>query len=349
MQSSKEFKEFKVVYYAPKDIRVEPFGEIPKLEEGEVLIKVEACAICGSDVKTYLNGNPRMRPPAIIGHEFCGTIIETSKDVERYKVGQRVTMATTIGCGECVYCKQGKTNICKNATAMGFHCNGAMAAYTVVPARAVKAGNIVEVGDLEAEIAALSEPMSCSINGLGRLPMEKIHSALIIGIGALGMMHAIALREYGVEKIICVSNAGTKRDIMHNIGFDVVSPEEVEQNFLSLSGGDGFDLVVITAPSNKVQSESIKYAKKGGFVSYFASLPVGNEILALNSRTLHYNELILYGTSDSTAEHVKEAQKILRAQKETFKKIITKLPIKDFEKGLNGILDKSLAKVVLIP
>lgn len=342
-------EDYKVVYYAPKDIRVEVFGEIPAIADGEVLIKVEACAICGSDVKTYLNGNPRMRPPAIIGHEFCGTIIETAKDVDQYKVGQRVTMATTIGCGECSYCREGKTNICKRATAMGFHCNGAMAAYTVVPARAVKAGNIVDVGDLEAEIAALSEPMSCSINGLGRLPMEKIHSALIIGIGALGMMHAIALREYGVETIICVSDEGVKRDMMRGIGFEVIGREEVEQNYLSRSGGDGFDLVVITAPSNKVQAEAIKYAKKGGYVSYFASLPVGNEMLAINSRTLHYNELVLYGTSDSTAEHVKEAQKILRAQKETFKKVITKLPMKDFEKGLNGILDKSLAKVVLIP
>jgi L-iditol 2-dehydrogenase len=339
----------KVVYYAPKDIRVEPFGEIPGIGPGEVLIKVEACAICGSDVKTYLNGNPRMRPPAVIGHEFCGTIIKTAPEVTNYKTGMRVTMATTMGCGECVYCRQGKTNICKTPTAMGFHCNGAMASYTVVPAKAVKAGNIVEVGDLDAEIAALSEPMSCSINSLSRIPIQEIHSALIIGIGALGMMHAIALKEYGVENIYCVSNEGVKKDIMQKIGFRVVSREEAESNYLELSGGDGFDLVVITAPSNKVQSEAVKYAKKGGYISYFASLPVGDEILALNSRTLHYNELVLYGTSDSTAEHVKEAQKILRGQKETFKQIITKLPIKDFEKGLKGILDKSLAKVVLIP
>ena len=340
---------YKVVYYGVKDLRVEEFGEIPKISDGELLIKVEACAICGSDVKTYKSGNPRMNPPATIGHEFCGTIVETGAGVENYQVGQRVTMATTMGCGECVYCKKGKTNICKNVKAMGFHCDGAMASYTVVPAKAVSMGNIVPVGDLDAEIAALSEPMSCSINGLGRLAIDEIESALIIGIGALGMMHAIALQEYGVENIVCVSSPGVKRDIMEEIGFKVIGRDEAEEKYLELSGGDGFDLVIITAPSNAVQSTAIKYAKKGGYVSYFASLPVGDEMITINSRTLHYGELILYGTSDSTAEHVKEAVKILKKRKETFKKIITTMPIQDFQKGLNGILDKSLAKVVLIP
>ncbi len=339
----------KVVYYAPRDIRVEPFGKVPKPGDGEVLIKVEACAICGSDVKTYLNGNPRMRPPAIIGHEFCGTIFETGKGVTNYHAGQRVTMATTMGCGECVYCQQDKTNICKNLKAMGFHCNGAMAAYTVVPAGAVKMGNIVDVGDLDAEIAALSEPMSCVINGLGRLPKGAVKSALVIGIGALGMMHALALREYNVGNIVCVSSPGLKKDIMTGLGFRVIGRGEIDEQYHALSGGEGFDLVVITAPSNPVQAEAIKYAKKGGYVSYFASLPPGSEMISLNSRTLHYNELILFGTSDSTAEHVRQAQVILNARKDAFKKIITTLPIKDFQKGIEGILDKSLAKVVLVP
>ena len=340
---------YKVVYYGVKDLRVEEFGEIPKVNDGELLIKVEACAICGSDVKTYKSGNPRMNPPATIGHEFCGTIVEKGAGVENYRVGQRVTMATTMGCGECVYCKKGKTNICKNVKAMGFHCDGAMASYTVVPAKAVSMGNVVPVGELDAEIAAISEPMSCSLNGLGRLPIDEIESALIIGIGALGMMHAIALQEYGVENIVCVSSPGVKRDIMEDIGFKVIGRDEAEEKYLELSGGDGFDLVIITAPSNAVQSNAINYAKKGGYISYFASLLVGDEMITINSRTLHYGELILYGTSDSTAEHVKEAVKILKKRKETFKKIITTMPIQDFQKGLNGILDKSLAKVVLIP
>jgi L-iditol 2-dehydrogenase len=342
-------EDVKVVYYAPRDIRVEPFGSIPEPGDGEVLVRVEACAICGSDLKTYKNGNPRMRPPAVIGHEFCGVIAKAGNGVTDYHIGQRVTMATTMGCGECSYCREGKTNICKNLKAMGFHCDGAMAAYTIVPAGAVKMGNLVDVGDLDAEIAALSEPMSCAINGLSRLPKEGVESALIIGIGALGMMHALALREYGVENVVCVSSPGRRRDVMEGLGFTVIGRDVVDDKYLALSGGDGFDLVVITAPSNPVQADAIKYARKGGYVSYFASLPPGDEMITINSRTLHYNELVLFGTSDSTAEHVKAAQAILRTRRDAFKKIITVMPMRDFAKGVEGLLDKSLVKVVLIP
>lgn len=339
----------KVVYYAPKDIRVKSMEGMPKAGQDEVLVKVEACAICGSDIKTYKNGNPRMREKAVIGHEFCGEIVEVGAKVTEYTMGQRVTMATTMGCGECYCCKQGKTNICVNAEAMGFHCDGAMASYAVIPQRAIRGKNLVLVGDLEAEIACLSEPMSCAVNSVSRVPIDKVKLAVVIGAGALGMFHAIALREYGVKDIVCVSNPGIKRDLLEQLGFKVVSREEIERDYLKLSDNIGFDLVVITAPSNRVQCEALKYAKKGGYVSYFASLPMGDHEITINSRTLHYGELILYGTSDSTPSHVKEAVRILSKYKEDVSKIITQLPLKSFQQGIDGLLDRKYAKVVLNP
>ena len=104
-----------VNYYAPKDVRIEAMTKLSKLSDGEVLVKIEACAICGTDVKSFVSGNPRIKPPQVMGHELCGTIVEIGSNVTNYKVGQRVTMATTIGCGECVYCKKGKTNLCRCA------------------------------------------------------------------------------------------------------------------------------------------------------------------------------------------------------------------------------------------
>lgn len=346
---SKMTQGLKVVYYGPKDIRVQDFGDVPKIGPDEVLVKVEACAICGSDIKTYKNGNPRMRPPATIGHEFCGEIVKTGANVSAYSVGQRVTMATTMGCGECYCCLEGKPNICINAEAMGFHCDGAMAKYTVIPPKAIRGGNLVPVGDLESEIACLSEPMSCAVNSVTQVPVEKLKSALVIGIGALGMFHAIVLREYGVKNIVCVSNPGPKRAIMGAMGFKVVGRDEINDRYKDLSGGIGFDLVVITAPSNKVQSEAPKYAKKSGYISYFASLPVGDHEITINSRILHYGELHCYGVSDSTATHVKEAVRILTKYGNDIKTITTQLPIREFQEGVNGIIEKRYAKVVLIP
>mgnify|MGYP001366200359 CR=1 FL=1 len=191
-----------VVYYAPQEIRIELRGK-PSPGQGEVLLQIEACAICGTDIKAYFSGNPRIKPPMVMGHELCGTIVGLGGGVAEYQVGERVTMATTIGCGECRYCRMGKTNLCRKAEAMGFHYPGAMAPYMIVPEKAVRQGHLVAVGDLDPAVAALGEPLSCVINGLSRVPLAEIRSALILGLGPLGLLHALTLRARGQQDLLC--------------------------------------------------------------------------------------------------------------------------------------------------
>jgi L-iditol 2-dehydrogenase len=339
-----------VVYYAPQDVRIENMSFPPRIETGEVLIKIESCAICGTDIKSYFKGNPRIKPPMTMGHEFCGAIIELGAGVEGYSVGQRVTMATTIGCGECYYCKKGKTNLCKSAEAMGFHYPGAMAPYIKIPAKAVRQKHLVDVGELNATVAALSEPMSCAINNISRFPQETVESALVIGLGPLGILHAVTLRERGVQNICCVEFPGKRTDMMRQLGFTMITPDEIEAKYKNLTNGEGFDLVVVTAPHNGSQGKAPMFARKGGYVSFFASLPVGDEIVNINSRTIHYNELIVYGTSDSTVKHVQEAVRLLKANPDGFKPLITHvMPFNDFHKAMDEIKAGNAVKIVLIP
>lgn len=339
-----------VVYFAPGDVRIEDMEYTPKAGEGEVVVEIEACAICGTDIKSFIKGNPRIEPPKVMGHELCGTIIEVGIGVEDYTVGQRVTMATTIGCGECEYCKEGKTNLCNSNEAMGFQYEGAMAPYIKIPAKAVSQKHLVDVGDLNAKIAALSEPLSCVVNGISRLPIESIKTALVLGLGPLGMLHVVALKAKGVKQIYCVEFPGKRTTMAKEMGFTVVGPQDIAGIYKELSGADGFDLVVITAPSNQVQCDAPIYAKKGGYVSYFASLPVEEAIINMNSRLIHYKELVLFGTSDSTVAHVREAVKMLRQNSELFKNLITHiLPMRDFHKAMQEIKDGNAVKIVLVP
>ncbi len=339
-----------VKYYAPKDVRIEEMKEIPKISIGEVLVKIEACAICGTDVKSFVSGNPRIKPPQVMGHELCGTIVELGEDVENYKIGQRVTMATTIGCGDCYYCNKGKTNMCRNAEAMGFNYSGAMAPYAVIPAKAVKQNHLVDIGDLDATVASLSEPMSCAINDINRVPEEELENVLIWGLGPLGMLHALCAREKGVKNIVCVGFPGKRSDMARDMGLTVLTPDEIDGKFKELSKVEGFDLVLITAPNNGVQSKAPLYARKGGYVSYFASLPVGDEMLSMNSRTIHYNELVLYGTSDSTVKHVQAAVDLLRKNPDGFRPLITHvMPFSDFHKAIDEIKARNAVKIVLVP
>jgi L-iditol 2-dehydrogenase len=338
----------RIVWYGVKDVRLETDAEIPQCGEGGVLIKMEAFSVCGTDVKAYNVGNTRLTHPQTVGHEFVGRIEESG--TPEFKKGERVVMAPTIGCGECYYCAIGKRNLCAKPRSIGFQIPGAMAEYMSLPPDAITGGHLVRCSDdIPAPVAAIAEPLSCVINGLSRAPVNRMEHAALIGLGAIGLLHAIALRNAGVKNIVTSDFPGHKADIARDLGFTVVPPEELEKNYRELSGGLGFELVVIAAPVQKVQETAPSYARKGGYVSYFASLPPEHEKLSLSSRMIHYNELVLYGTSDSTPEHVKEAVKLLSARSADFAKMITVLPMEQWMEGYQGVMDMRYAKVVLTP
>jgi L-iditol 2-dehydrogenase len=260
-------------------------------------------------------------------------------------------MATTFGCGECRYCRAGRSNLCRSAQAMGFHHPGAMAPWVAIPERAVRLGHLVEVGDLEATVAALAEPLSCVVNGLSRIPWGEIENVLVLGLGPLGFLHALAARAKGARRVVCSEFPGARADLARALGFpDVVPPSELDQAYLGLSGNEGFDLVVVTAPHNPTQAKSPMYARKGGYVSFFASLAQGDEMLAVNARTIHYGELFVYGTSDSTPAHVREAVALLRKETATFSRLVThRLPYREFHQAMAEIAAGRAVKVVLVP
>ena len=338
----------RIMWYGIKDVRLEIDAEIPVCEEGGVLIKTEAFSVCGTDIKAYNVGNNRLTHPQTVGHEFVGRIEESKTQV--FTKGERVVMAPTIGCGECHYCKIGKRNLCAKPRSIGFQIPGAMAEYLSLPADAVKGGHLIKCPeDIPAQVAAIAEPMSCVINGLSIVPLDTMEDVLIIGLGAIGLLHSIAVRNAGVKNIITSDFPGHKTDIAKSLGFTVINPDELKEKWKELSKGLGFELVVIAAPVQEVQEIAPSYARKRGYVSYFASLPPDHEKLNLSSRMIHYNELVLYGTSDSTPKHVEQAVKLLSARKEDFAKMITVLPMEQWLEGYQGVMDMRYAKVVLTP
>jgi len=341
----------RVVYHGPREVGIERMESPPPVGPGEVLVRVEACAICGTDVKSFHKGNPRIQPPMTMGHEFVGAVEAVGEGAPAPLLGARVVMATTIGCGECRHCRGGRSNLCRGAEAIGFHYPGAMAPWVVIPARAVRLGHLVEVGDLPAHVAALAEPLSCVVNGLARVPVREIETALVVGLGPLGLLHALAARARGVKRIVCSQSPGVRAELARSLGFaEIVAPVELDGAFRELTHGEGFDLVVVTAPDRGIQSRAPEYARKGGWVSLFASLPPGDELLAVSSRTIHYGELSVFGTSDSTPAHVREAVALLRQDPATFEKLVThQLPMREFGHAMEEIAARRAVKVVLEP
>jgi L-iditol 2-dehydrogenase len=342
-----------VVFYAPGDIRVEEVKN-PVCSNDEILVKVDACAVCGSDMKAAASGNVRIKPPRIMGHEFTGIIVQKGEKITGYSIGDRVVMATSISCGECYYCRRGYRNLCVDLLPMGFSYDGGMAEYTVIPARAISNGHLITVPtSVSAEIAALAEPVSCAVNAVEQCRIQQGDTVLVIGAGPMGILNACIARAFGASKIIFAELNNKRLQQCEQFHFDrLVNPaeEDLKQVVMDETEGYGADVVIVAAPAAAPQEQAPDLVRKQGSVMLFASLPVGKSLLNVDSRLIHYKELRVLGSSDSTPEHVKKAVEILSSGTFPADKIVThRLPLDDIEKAFELMQNGESLRVVLIP
>jgi L-iditol 2-dehydrogenase len=342
-----------IMYYAPKDVRVEMIP-VPACGDNEIRVKVDACAVCGTDLKSYNNGNPRIKAPLPMGHEFTGLVETIGKHVEGFTLGDRIVMATTISCGECYYCQRGWQNICANLSPMSFGYAGGMAEYTVIPSRALRNGHVIKVPEgVNAEHAALSEPVSCAVNTCEICEVRNGDTVVISGAGTLGMMNACVAREFGAQKIILVNRSKPRLERARSFGFDVLihsEEQDVLQTILDETNGIGADVVIVAAPAAAPQEQAIELVRKRGAVCLFASLPVGRNMLSLDSRKIHYGELRVLGISDSTPHHVAKAVELISQNRLPMEKLATHiLGLDDIFKAFELMTSGKSLRVVLKP
>jgi len=386
-----------LIYRGPKDIRLETVP-VPSCGEGELRVKVDACAVCGTDLKSYLHGNPKIAPPRIIGHEFTGVVETVGAKVAGgvpYRrassplplgegrvrgagagaapvssvphprplpkgegadlgVGDRIVMATSVSCGSCAYCQRGWTNLCADMAAMGFQYEGGMAEYTVVPERALRNGHAVKVpAGVKPEHAALAEPLSCCVNAAENCGLQKGDTVVVVGAGPMGIMNACIAREFGAAKVILAEINEARLKQAKAFGFDrLVNPatEDLAKVVRDATGGLGADVAIVAAPAAGPQEQAIGLVRKRGVVCLFASLPAGSSLLSIDSRPLHYNELRVVGTSDSTPTQVQRAVALIAGGSVPMDKLATHvLPLADFERAFALMQSGESLRVVLKP
>jgi len=198
---------------------------------------------------------------------------------------------------------------------MGFHFNGGMAEYMVVPSQAIKNGHVVPVpDDLRPEIAALAEPLSCAVNSVEKCGIETGDTILIMGAGPMGILNACAARQSGAGRIIMTEINEGRIAQTRDFNIDLVvnpSGEDLREIIMEETGGYGADVVIVAAPASAPQEQALSLVRKRGSVCLFASLPSGKSQLNIDSRIIHYNEIKLTGSSDSTREHVSKALEML--------------------------------------
>jgi L-iditol 2-dehydrogenase len=326
----------------------------PLAANDSAVIRVLACSVCGTDLRAWQHGNGRISPPCVIGHEVCGQIVEAGPDCEGFAVGDRISLAPAIGCGECPSCRKGYTNLCDNLQTIGFQFDGGFAEYMEVPAVAFRRGHVYKTpANVPAEEAALAEPIACVVNGQEFLRISKGDSVAVFGSGFIGCMHAELARLSGADPVIMIEPNESRAKAAHSfIPFSsLIVPGKIylPSELRRLTGGRGADVLITACAAGQAQAEAIELAAKRGRVSLFGGLAKESRGF-LDSNLIHYNELSVFGVHASTARQNRQAMEWIAAGRLEVSKYITRLyALTEVEQAFRDLQSQSVFKAVVQP
>lgn len=277
---------------------------IPEFGSDDVLVRVKACAICGSDVHGMDGSTGRRIPPIIMGHEASGVIEKVGENVKSFKVGDRVTFDSTVYCKECYYCKQGEINLCDNRKVLGVSCgdyrlNGAFAEYVTIPQHILYA----LPDDVTFERAAMVEPLSVAFHAIRRSPVTLNSSAVVVGAGMIGLLIIQLLKINGCGKIIAVDLVDEKLEMAKKFGAtDVVNSGESDVTSMvhSLTSGRGADIAFEVVGLTPTVQTAINSLKKGGTLTLVGNLKPSVD---LPLQTVVTRQITLNGSCASSGEY----------------------------------------------
>ncbi|HPO12347.1 MAG TPA: alcohol dehydrogenase catalytic domain-containing protein [Candidatus Hydrogenedentes bacterium] len=341
------------IYNGPGDLVV---GEKPEplLHSRNAIARVKVCTICGTDLKLYTVGNPRCKPPRVIGHELAAEVIAVGEDVEGLTVGDRITFATTIACKRCDYCSRGLENLCPNVKCISFDFDGGFAELMEIPAEAIEGGNALVVPPAVSDLgAALAEPLSCAINAQKIACVKPGNTVVVIGAGPLGCLNAEVAKAFGAHRVIITQTSPARAALARKLAeVEVleVGRDGAAGKVLEATGGQGADVVIATAPSASSQAEALAMVRKGGTLSLFASLPKGASSMEIDTRLIHYGQISVVGASDSRPCDVRDALALVAAGKIEVDTLVThQLPLTKVLDGIELMRNRTGLKIAIYP
>jgi len=275
---------------APKRIELRSEA-IPEAPPGGIVVRVRAALTDGTDLKTYRRGHPKMPMPTRFGHEFCGDVALVGRDVTAFRVGDAVMCTHTGPCGECFWCRNGQEELCDSI--MPAMVLGAYSDFVALPKRIVDRNCYHKPADVSYPEGAFLEPLSCVMHSLAMLAPARPSTAVVLGNGAFGVLHALLLERQGVE-VLLFGRRAQRVAFARELGLESFYTGEVAMRDLVLerSAGRGADAVIECTGSPEMWESAPSYARRGGTVSFFAGLPSEVRVSFLAAR-LHYDEIRL--------------------------------------------------------
>jgi len=283
------------VFYRSKNDLAVLEVEAPRVSSPtDVVVRVKACGICGTDIKMLHGEYGGTTPPVILGHEFAGEVTEVGSGVENVSVGDHVAVDPNLTCGMCYYCRRSQENLCVQMTTTGMNRNGGMAEYCRVPSSTV----YVVPRDLPFDAAAFAEPLACVLNAVGRAGVRPGDVVGVVGLGPIGVLFARVLREAGAGEVVCFEVGAARRDLARRLGVSPVIDPALpgwREELSKLTGGRGVDVAIDAVGSPAASETAIESVRQGGTVVVFG-IPPPRSKLELDSTRLVTSELDIKGS-----------------------------------------------------
>jgi L-iditol 2-dehydrogenase len=303
------------VLYGKEDVKIEKVP-IPRVGEGEVLIKVEVALTCGTDLKVYQRGyHARMIvPPALFGHELAGVIEEVGPNVRGFKKGMRVVALNSAPCQMCFYCSKHQENLCEDLL---FN-NGAYAEYIRIPRRIVESNMLAIPNSVSFEEAAMAEPVACVLRGLHETNVEIGDTVTVLGGGPIGLMFVQVAKLTGCNVIAVVKRdsqvAAAKRFGADDVVQITETDDPVEAVRALTPDRRGTDVAIEAVGRTQAWEWAVDMVRRGGTVNFFGGCATGTKV-PLDTNRLHYSEITLKATFHHTPESVRKAFALIHEKK----------------------------------
>ena len=335
-------------WYSNRDVRIEEMP-VPNIGPGELLVKVVASGICGSDVMEWYRLD---RAPLVLGHEVAGQVVKVGEGIERYKVGDRIVVAHHVPCNTCYYCLSGNPTVCDTLRRTNID-PGGFAEYIRLPAINVDRGVFILPDDLSYEDATFTEPLACVLRGQKRADLQAGQTVLVIGSGISGLLHIQLAKALGSGCIIATDVSDYRLEAAGRLGADTVfhADEYSPDHLRELNRGFLADRVIVCTGAASAINQALSSVERGGTVLFFAPTDPGFTIpLSINELFWRTDITLKTSYAGSPADYA-ESLSLIRAHRVAVNEMIThRLSIEETGRGFSLVAGaQDSLKVIIEP
>jgi len=335
------------MYYNNNDVRIEEMS-IPKISDNELLVKVVASGICGSDVMEWYR---LKKAPLVLGHEISGIIEEAGKNVKKFKEGDRIFVTHHVPCNECSFCKNDQHTLCDTLHNTKFY-PGGFAQYLRVPEINIKHGTFILPKEVTFDEGTFIEPLACVVRGFTVSHYKKGKTVLVLGSGMAGLLNIKLANAYGAKKIFATDIDEYRLKLAKKMGADVVinAKDNIAEVVKKHNDGCLADFVILCAGVPAAVKQAIESVEAGGTILWFAMTQPGVDV-PVPFFDIWNKQIKMYSTYAGAGKDIVEAINLLKSKKLDVNDMIThKLPMDETPKGFKLVANaKESMKVIIEP